>query len=169
MQHSIYPPLDLKQTLSAKRLLGLWRLLGGFQWVYLAAIISLALATAARSVTYLLLQYFVDDVLIQKKAATPFYLIALGFVSLAVFQGAFTFISGKLAARSGEGAILRLRNYLFDHIQGRMGGHFANPGQVAVLRVDNNQPFDSHVAHGPRGGPDIFGVPRPVQNDGNVF
>jgi ATP-binding cassette subfamily B protein len=117
MQHSIYPPLDLKQTLSAKRLLGLWRLLGGFQWVYLAAIISLALATAARSVTYLLLQYFVDDVLIQKKAVTPFYLIALGFVSLAVFQGAFTFISGKLAARSGEGAILRLRNYLFDHIQ----------------------------------------------------
>jgi ATP-binding cassette subfamily B protein len=29
----------------------------------------------------------------------------------------FTFISGKLAAHSGEGAILRLRNYLFDHIQ----------------------------------------------------
>jgi ABC-type multidrug transport system fused ATPase/permease subunit len=81
MQHSIYPPLDLKQALSAKRLLGLWRLLGGFQWIYLAAIISLALATAARSVTYLLLQYFVDDVLIQKKAATPFYLIALGFQS----------------------------------------------------------------------------------------
>jgi ATP-binding cassette subfamily B protein len=117
MQHKIYPPLDLKQTLSAKRLIGLWRLLGGFHWIYLVAIASLALATAARSATYLLLQYFVDDVLIQEKVTTPFYLIALGFVSLAVFQGTFTFISGKLAARSGEGAILRLRNYLFDHIQ----------------------------------------------------
>jgi ATP-binding cassette subfamily B protein len=117
MQHSIYSPLDLKQMLSSKRLLSLWRLLSGFHWVYLGAIASLALATAARSLTYLLLQYFVDDVLIQKKVATPFYLIALGFVGLAVFQGVFTFISGKLAARSAEGAILRLRNYLFDHIQ----------------------------------------------------
>jgi ATP-binding cassette subfamily B protein len=44
-------------------------------------------------------------------------LIALGFVGLAVLQGVFTFFSGKLAARSAEGAILRLRNYLFDHIQ----------------------------------------------------
>ena len=69
--------------------------------------------------TYLLLQYFVDDVLVQPQVTTPFYLIALGFVALAVFQGAFTFISGKLAARSAEGTILRLRNYLFDHIQGQ--------------------------------------------------
>ena len=44
-------------------------------------------------------------------------MIALGFVGLAVIQGAFTFLSGRLAARSAEGAILRLRNFLFDHIQ----------------------------------------------------
>jgi ATP-binding cassette subfamily B protein len=117
IQHSVYPNLNLKQTLSANRLLGLWRLLRGFRWLYLGAIISLSLATAARSLTYLLLQYFVDDVLIEEQATTPLYLIALGFVGLAVFQGGFTFVSGRLAARSAEGAILRLRNYLFDHIQ----------------------------------------------------
>jgi ATP-binding cassette subfamily B protein len=55
--------------------------------------------------------------LIQTQPSVPYYLIALGFVGLAVFQGGFTFISGKLAARSAEGVILRLRNYLFDHIQ----------------------------------------------------
>ncbi|MBN1993474.1 MAG: ABC transporter ATP-binding protein [Anaerolineae bacterium] len=116
-QHPIYPPLDLKQTLSSKRLVGMWRLLAGFHWLYLGAILSLALATAARSGMYLLLQYFVDDMLIQKTVTMPFYLIALGFVGLSVFQGGFTFISGKMAARSAEGAILRLRNYLFDHLQ----------------------------------------------------
>lgn len=117
MQHSsIYLPLDLKQTLSTNRLVGLWRLMGGFRWIYLGAIVSLSIATTAKTLTYLLLQYFVDDVL-QGQANTPFYLIALGFVGLAVFQGGFTFASGKLAARSAEGAILRLRNYLFDHIQ----------------------------------------------------
>jgi len=95
----------------------MWRLLGGFQWLYTAAIISLALATAARSVQYLLLRYFVDDYLIQKNTDIPLILIALGFVALAVFMGLFTFISGKLSARSAEGAILRLRDFLFDHIQ----------------------------------------------------
>ena len=118
MQRStLYTPLDLKQTVSRNRLLGLWRLMTGFRWLYLGAIVSLSIATVAKTATYLLLQYFVDDVLITQEATTPLYLIALGFVGLAIFQGAFTFASGKLAARSAEGSILRLRNYLFDHLQ----------------------------------------------------
>lgn len=116
-EENIYRDLDLKQTLAANRLVGLWRLLGGFHWLYLSAIGALGLATAAKTVSYYLLQYLVDDILIAKEAAIPFYLIALGFVGLALIQGAFTFLSGKLAAHSAEGAILRLRNYLFDHIQ----------------------------------------------------
>ncbi|MCB9076663.1 MAG: ABC transporter ATP-binding protein [Anaerolineaceae bacterium] len=118
MQNStIYPNLDLKQALSSNRLVGLWRFMGGFHWLYLGAIVSLAVATAAKTLSYYLLQYFVDDVLIQQRAAIPFYLIAAGFIGLAVMQGLFTFLSGRLAAHSAEGAILRLRNYLFDHIQ----------------------------------------------------
>ncbi len=117
MQNPIYPSLDLKKTLSSKRIFGMWRLLGGFHWLYLAAIISLALATSARSGQYLLLQYFVDDLLIQQTGEVPFYVVALAFVGLAAVMGGFTYISGRLAARSAEGAILRLRNYLFDHLQ----------------------------------------------------
>ena len=64
----------------------MWRLLSGFHWLYLAAIISLALGTAARSGQYLLLQYFVDDLLIQQTAEVPFYLVALAFVGLAVLN-----------------------------------------------------------------------------------
>jgi len=116
MQHSVYSAFDLRQILSSRRMIGLWRLLKGFHWVYLGAIISLSISTAAKSLTYLLLQYFVDDVL-TKSVLTPIYLIALGFVGLAALQGGFTFVSGKLAAHAAEGATLRLRNFLFDHIQ----------------------------------------------------
>jgi len=114
-----YPELDLKKTISSNRLVGLWRLMGGFRLLYLSAIISLVVATSAKTLTYLLLRYFVDEALVAtpEQRAVPFYAIGLGFVGLAVIQGAFTFFSGRLAARSAEGVILRLRNYLFDHIQ----------------------------------------------------
>jgi len=118
-QSTIFPSLDLKKTVSSNRLVGLWRLMGGFRLIYLGAIVSLSIATVAKTLTYLLLRYFIDEALVAtpEQAAAPFYLIGLGFVGLAVVQGAFTFFSGKLAARSAEGAILRLRDYLFDHIQ----------------------------------------------------
>src|SRR5688500_4336509 len=115
-QAEYYPPLDLKETMPASQTLGLWQLMHGFRWLYLTAIICLAIATTGRTVTYLLLEFFVDDVLIQR-VDVPFFLIALAFVGLALVQGCFTFLSGRLAARSSEGIILRLRNYLFDHIQ----------------------------------------------------
>jgi ATP-binding cassette subfamily B protein len=117
-QPAIYPPLNLQKTITSNRLKGLWGLMWGFRLLYFAAVVSLSIATAAKTLTYLLLRYFVDDVLAATPASTtPFYLIGLGFVGLAIVQGAFTFLSGKLAARSAEGIILRLRNYLFDHIQ----------------------------------------------------
>jgi len=118
MQSSnLYPTLDLKETTSPNRLVGLWGLMKGFRLTYLGAVASLAIATTAKTLTYLLLAYFVDDILTQSQPTMPFYLVALAFVGLAVIQGGFTFVSGKLAARSAEGVILRLRNYLFDHIQ----------------------------------------------------
>ncbi|MCB0197693.1 MAG: ATP-binding cassette domain-containing protein, partial [Anaerolineae bacterium] len=133
MQNStIYPNLDLKRSLSNNRLVGLWRFMGGFHWVYLGAIISLGLATGAKTLSYYLLQYFVDDVLIQQRVATPFYVIALGFIGLALVQGLFTFLSGRLAAHSAEGAILRLRNYLFDHIQ-RLNFTYHDKNQTGEL------------------------------------
>src|SRR5262245_16601675 len=93
----LYPPLDLKKTVATNRILGLWGLMTGFRLTYILAIFSLAVATTAKMLTYLLLAYFVDHVLTQTQPAVPFYLVALGFVGLAVFQGGFTFIGGKLA------------------------------------------------------------------------
>ncbi len=128
----IYKPLDLKRTLSDNRLVGLWRFMAGFRWVYIGAIASLAIATVAKSGTYMLLAYFIDEVLISNTVSTPLFVFSLAFVGLALIQGAFTFSSGKLAAHAAEGSILRLRNYLFDHIQ-RLSFSYHDRSQTGEL------------------------------------
>lgn len=89
----------------------------GFRLAYLGATTSQALAAISKTATYLLLRYLVDDVLGQPGALSILPIIALGFLALASFEGVFTFLSGRLAAQTAEGIALRLRNYLFDHIQ----------------------------------------------------
>jgi ATP-binding cassette subfamily B protein len=109
--------LDLKQTLSPDRLKGLWRLMTGFRGVYLGALAAVGLATAAKTLTYFLLRYFVDSYLLEAIHTYSLPLIAAGFLFLAAGEGGFTFLSGVLAARTSEGVTRRLRNFLYDHIQ----------------------------------------------------
>ncbi len=109
--------LDLKQSISPNPLVGLWRMLKGFRLTYAGALAAQALGAAAKTTSFLLLAYLVDNVLLEDKVAQAIGMIALSFVGLAVIEGAFTFLSGRLAARTAEGIALRLRNYLFDHLQ----------------------------------------------------
>ena len=114
---SIAEPIQTKSN-HRQRLTGLWKMLIGFRLRYLASTISLALAAAIKTATYLLLAYFIDEVLGNRRGGLGILpLVALGFVGLALFEGAFTFMSGRLAAQTAEGITLRLRNRLFDHIQ----------------------------------------------------
>ncbi len=108
---------DLKNTLSSNRLIGLWRILAGFRLTYLGAILSLGLSTAAKTATFFLIRYLVDDVLGRPDMGQLLPWVAFGFIGLALTEGAFTFLSGRQASRTAEGIALRLRNYLFDHIQ----------------------------------------------------
>jgi ATP-binding cassette, subfamily B, bacterial len=109
--------LDLSQPLPASRLGGLWRILRGFRRTYLAATLSQGIAALSRTATYLLLGRLVDTVLGQPGRSHLLPFLALAFVGLAAVQGTFTFLTGRLAAATAEGIALRLRNYLFDHIQ----------------------------------------------------
>ena len=129
---------DMKRAITNNRLVGLIRMMSGFRWLYSGAIIGLAIATMARTGAYLLIAYFVDEVLLRTDlpvytpldqldyvtalqsrsallAALP--IIVLGFLLLAVAQGAFSFLSGRWAAHTAESVAWRLRNYLYDHIQ----------------------------------------------------
>ncbi len=108
---------EFAPIISASRLKGLWGLLGNFRLTYAGAVATLAVATLARTATFLLIGYVVDEVLKRSDMLQVLPFVALGFIVIALTQGSFTYLSGKLAARTGEGIARRLRNYLYDHIQ----------------------------------------------------
>jgi ATP-binding cassette subfamily B protein len=89
----------------------------GFRWMYISAIIFLAISATLNTVSYLLIRYFVDNVVALPNLLEIVPWIALGFVALALGQGLFGFLSGRLAAQTSEGLALRLRNFMFDHVQ----------------------------------------------------
>ncbi len=108
---------DLRDTLSERRLVGLLRLLRGYRLIFTLAALSLGLAAVARVATYLLLRQFVDEVLVREDLLQVLPWVALGFIAIAITQGGFTYLSGRLAARTAEGIAKRLREYMFDHLQ----------------------------------------------------
>ncbi len=108
---------DLKNAISKNRLAGLWRMMVGYRLKYIGATLSLGTAAVAKTCTYLLLSYFVDNYFGSSTPAVSLPVIALGFVLLALIEGTFTFNAGRLAADTAEGITRRLRNYLFDHLQ----------------------------------------------------
>ena len=111
------PTYDLKNAVSDNRLAGLWRMMTGFHWTFIAATIALAFAALAKTAVYFVFRDFVDDVLGQPAMAQWIPIVALSFIGLALLEGGFTFLTGRWAARTAEGTAYRLRNYLFDQIQ----------------------------------------------------
>ena len=112
-----YYDIDLHNTLSKNRLIGLWRMMSGYHWLYIGATIALAVATISRTGIYLVLRRFIDDVVIAGNYGTDLALVILMFIGLALLQGGFSFISGWLSSKTAESVTRRLRNYLFDHLQ----------------------------------------------------
>jgi len=113
---------DFRRINGKKKLAGIWNMMTSYRLAYSAANISLGISALAKTATYLLLRNFADTILgtIKPFAGTlapTLIWIAFGFVMLAVVEGGFAFISGRLAAYSAEGIARRLRNFLFDHIQ----------------------------------------------------
>jgi ATP-binding cassette subfamily B protein len=113
---------DFRKAIDKNHLKGIWKMMVDYRLPYLAATASLAVSALAKTFTYLLLRYFVDNVLTQgeyigNSLTQTFVWIGLGFVGLAVFEGAFSYLSGRLAAYTAEGITRRLRDFLFDHIQ----------------------------------------------------
>ena len=113
---------DFRKVIDKNHLKGIWKMMVDYRLPYFAATFSLAVSALAKTLTYLLLRYFADDVLTQGKYISnsltgTFLWIAVGFVGLAVVEGAFSFLSGRLAAYTAEGITRRLRDFLFDHIQ----------------------------------------------------
>ena len=113
---------DFRKAIDKNHLKGIWKMMVGYRLPYLGATLALAVSALAQTFMYLLLRYFADDVLTQgnyigNSLTQTFLWIGLGFVGLAIVQGSFSFLSGRLAAYTAEGITRRLRDFLFDHIQ----------------------------------------------------
>jgi ATP-binding cassette subfamily B protein len=108
---------EFEHIVSQSPFAGLWGLLRGFRATYAGAIGSLAVSTAARTGTFFLIGFLVDRVLTRSDMLQVLPLVAAGFIALALTEGAFTYWSGRFAAQTAEGIALKIRNYLYDHIQ----------------------------------------------------
>lgn len=113
---------DFRKAIEENRLKGIWQMMVDYRIPYIGATAALAFSALAKTFTYLLLRYFVDDVLTQgmyigNSLTQTFIWIAVAFIGLALVEGGFAFLSGRLAAYTAEGITRRLRDFLFDHIQ----------------------------------------------------
>lgn len=112
---------DVKASISRNRIQGLWQLLKGYRRRYIGAIAMLGISAVANTASLLLLRYVVDTLLNPEAEPANFFtllvLTSLLFIGLATMRGAFAFLSGAWAAEASEGIALRLRDYMFDHLQ----------------------------------------------------
>lgn len=124
--------LDLTNTVSDNRMIGLWRVLSGFRLAYLGAVFSVGVAAVLRTGSSLLLRTLVDDVLTHEVFGPVLPLMGLAFVALALGRGVFSFLSGRWAAQTAEGIARRLRDTLYDHIQ-RLSFSYHDQAQTGEL------------------------------------
>lgn len=110
---------NVKATVNDNRLRSMWLLLAGYRRRYVAAIVALGLAGVMNTLSLVLLSFLVDDVLVNQPPNFMEWLAVLAFayVALSVTRGVFAFASGALAGEVSEGIALRLKDFLFDHIQ----------------------------------------------------
>jgi ATP-binding cassette, subfamily B, bacterial len=109
--------MDLKKTIPDKRLTGLWRLMRGFRGIYLGALIAVAAGALMRTLYYRVVQYAIDNVFGAEQHLDRLPAVAAAFVGLAAIEGLFAFLRGTWSAKAAESIALRLRDYLYDHIQ----------------------------------------------------
>jgi ATP-binding cassette subfamily B protein len=107
-------------------------MLSGFRLVFFAAALTLGIGAVAKTASFLLVRYLIDEVLLGSEVLQAVLLIAVTFIGLALFEGIFTFLSGRFSARTAEGVTQRLRNQLFDHIQ-RLSFSYHSKAQTGDL------------------------------------
>src|ERR1051325_4534862 len=135
---------DFRNAIDKNHLKGIWKMMVDYRLPYLGATIALAGSAIAKTLTYMLLRYFADDVLTQGKYISAsltktFVWIAVGFVGLAFFEGTCSYFSGRLAAYTAEGITRRLRDFLFDHIQRlSFSYHATHPTGDLIERVTSD-------------------------------
>ena len=72
---------DLKSTVHKNRLVGLWRVMAGFRWLYAGAMLAIVLGAFVRVSYYRVVQYVIDTVVDAGKNSRNLPWLALSFPS----------------------------------------------------------------------------------------
>ena len=106
--------LRLMRDVSTAR--ALYRFIAGYRGLYAAALAALAVAALARAAFAYVIRFFTDEALLAGRYDRILW-ASLAFLGLAAVSGGLTFWGGRQAARTAEGAVRRLRVFLYDHLQ----------------------------------------------------
>ncbi len=107
---------DLRRIRGVSQAKALYRFIAGYRVIYLAALAALAISGFARSQFATVIRRFTDDVLLAQNFK-DLHWYGLAFLGLAGVAGTCTFWGSRQAARTAEGAVRRLRVFLYDHLQ----------------------------------------------------
>lgn len=114
----------------------LWKFMKGSRLLYLAAIISIGIATFASIINPLVLKISIDSVIGDKPIDAPniiknsietiggikilkenLWILALTLIILTIIQGIFLYAKGKWSSTAAESIAKNIREKLYDHLQ----------------------------------------------------
>ena len=106
-----------KTTNRYQNISGLWELLKDHRSRYLLAILLLGISIASNTTGYLLIRYFIDEIVTKGKWELSLLLIAGAYLALAFLQGGTGYVSGRWTAYVSEKIAQSVRNIFYDHVQ----------------------------------------------------
>ena len=100
-----------------KPISGLWELLKGHRTRYASAIILLGFSIACSTAGYLLIRYFIDEIVTKERWELSLILVAGAYLALTLLRGSSAYMSGRWMAYVSEKIVQSIRNTFFDHVQ----------------------------------------------------
>lgn len=92
-------------------------MIGPSRWVFMGAMISLALAVATETAASLVIRHIIDNVIKPGQSWITIMLFALLVLLIALARGLFFFLEGKGKSKTAESVAQRIRRKIYDHIQ----------------------------------------------------
>jgi len=95
----------------------LFQMVGDSKWIFIGAMLSLAVALSMETAGNLLIRHIVDNVLLDYKGLRVLILMGFLYLGITLVRAFFFFLLGKGKAKTAERVAQRLRGNIYDHIQ----------------------------------------------------
>jgi ATP-binding cassette subfamily B protein len=107
----------MKQNKKKSVIMRLFQLIGPYRWLFIGALIALALSIMAESAGTLIIRHVVDNVLIAGGGWRMLVFWAALFMGTAILRGALNFLQGLGKSKTAEKVAQIIRDRVYDHLQ----------------------------------------------------